>query len=141
MSRYLDLREFLRRWPYDPDQSVRLVKVRDRRKSLLARQPMGLEEYEVDGGRTIYDRTEWNQPWIFSWSDRRLKNRRRRGLQAQRQRLRRVPDGTPQRLNPQDRSTRLGLRAGKSCRTMLSTDPSYTATDATLIAYSGLTTC
>jgi hypothetical protein len=109
MSRYLDLREFLRRWPYDPDQSFRLVKVRDRRKILLVRRPMGREEYEVDG-----------------WPD---------GLR---------PHGMESALDFQLERSAAAKRAGAPANyagTMLSTDPSYTATDATLIAYSGLTTC
>jgi hypothetical protein len=49
MSRHPDLREFLGYWPYDPDQNVRLVSGSDGRGIMLVRQPMGLEEYEVDG--------------------------------------------------------------------------------------------
>lgn len=49
MNRDPDLREFLRRWPYDPDQNVRIVSGRDGRDIMLVRQPMGLEQYEVDG--------------------------------------------------------------------------------------------
>jgi hypothetical protein len=49
VSRLLDLREYLRRWPYDPDQNIRLVIGRDGHDIMLVRQPLGLEEYEVDG--------------------------------------------------------------------------------------------
>ena len=49
MSRYPDLREFLARWPYDPDQNVRIVRGGDGRQVMFVRQAMGIEEYEVDG--------------------------------------------------------------------------------------------
>jgi hypothetical protein len=49
MGRSPDLREFLSSWPYDPDNNVRLEIGKDGREIMLVRQPMGLEEYEVDG--------------------------------------------------------------------------------------------
>jgi hypothetical protein len=49
MSRFPDLREFLSSWPYAPDHNVRLESGNNGRPILLVRQPMGLEQYEVDG--------------------------------------------------------------------------------------------
>lgn len=44
-----DLREFLGAWPFVPDDNVRLVRGGDGRDIMLVRQPLGLEQYEVDG--------------------------------------------------------------------------------------------
>jgi hypothetical protein len=50
-----DLREFLNRWPYNPDDNVRLAHGADGREILLVRRAMGIETYEAngrpDGGR------------------------------------------------------------------------------------------
>ena len=43
------LRSFLQGWPYDPKNNVRVARGADRREIILVRQPMGLEEYEIDG--------------------------------------------------------------------------------------------
>lgn len=55
----VDLRSFLGRWPYDPENNVRFAHGADNREIILVRQPMGLEEYEIDGrpdGRRIHGR-------------------------------------------------------------------------------------
>jgi hypothetical protein len=44
-----DLRSFLGSWPYDPENNVRVAQGADGREIILVRQPMGLEEYEIDG--------------------------------------------------------------------------------------------
>ena len=49
MSETPDLRKFLDSWPYDPDNNVRLARGADEREIMLVRQPLGLEEYEVQG--------------------------------------------------------------------------------------------
>src|SRR5262245_19282149 len=49
MDKAPDLRCFLASWPYDPANNVRLVRGADGREIILVRQPLGLEEYEVDG--------------------------------------------------------------------------------------------
>src|SRR4030095_1795020 len=53
----VDLRSFLGDWPYDPENNVRVAHGADGREIILVRQPMGLEEYEIDGrpeGRRIH---------------------------------------------------------------------------------------
>jgi hypothetical protein len=53
----VDLRSFLGSWPYDPENNVRVARGADCREIILVRQPMGLEEYEIDGrpdGRRIH---------------------------------------------------------------------------------------
>jgi hypothetical protein len=44
-----DLRGILRDWAYDPENSARLVGTARGREFVLVRQPMGLEQYELDG--------------------------------------------------------------------------------------------
>lgn len=44
-----DLRNFLGSWPYDPDHNVRLARIGNKREIMVVRQPMGLEQYELDG--------------------------------------------------------------------------------------------
>jgi hypothetical protein len=53
----VDLRSFLGSWPYNPENNVRVAHGADGREIILVRQPMGLEEYEIDGrpdGRRIH---------------------------------------------------------------------------------------
>jgi hypothetical protein len=49
MSKHFDLRDVLGDWPYDPDDCVRLVRGADGREIMQVRQPLGIEQYEVDG--------------------------------------------------------------------------------------------
>lgn len=49
MSDCFDLREVFGDWPYDPDDCVRLVHGADGREIMQVRQPLGIEQYEVDG--------------------------------------------------------------------------------------------
>jgi hypothetical protein len=44
-----DLRSFLENWPYDAKNNFRIARGEDGREIILVRQPMGLEQYEVDG--------------------------------------------------------------------------------------------
>ncbi len=44
-----DLAGLLREWPYDPEQTARVVQCADGREVLQVRLPMGLEQYEMDG--------------------------------------------------------------------------------------------
>jgi hypothetical protein len=44
-----DLTEILREWEYDPENSVRIVEADDGRKVLQIRQPLGIEQYEMEG--------------------------------------------------------------------------------------------
>jgi hypothetical protein len=43
------LRSFLESWPYDAENNIRVSRGTDGRKIILVRQPMGIEEYEMDG--------------------------------------------------------------------------------------------
>ena len=45
----VDISSFLNEWPYDPDNYVRVVRCPDGRQVLQVRQPMGVEQYEMDG--------------------------------------------------------------------------------------------
>lgn len=49
MINMVDLRSCLESWPYDADKNVRMGRGIDGREIILVRQPMGLEQYEVDG--------------------------------------------------------------------------------------------
>jgi len=49
MEGSVDLTEFFRSWKYDPDNQVRVVKADDGREVLQIRQPLGVEQYELDG--------------------------------------------------------------------------------------------
>jgi CheY-like chemotaxis protein len=44
-----DLRKLLDGWPYDPGRNIRLERSESGREFMLVRQPMGLEQYEVEG--------------------------------------------------------------------------------------------
>jgi hypothetical protein len=53
----VDLRRVLESWPYDAENNIRVARGTDGRKIILVRQPMGLEEYEIDGrpdGRRVH---------------------------------------------------------------------------------------
>lgn len=44
-----DLRGFLSDWLYDPENTVRLISGSDGREIMQVRQPLGIEQYELDG--------------------------------------------------------------------------------------------
>lgn len=44
-----DLTHLLEEWPYDPDQTVRIVVASDGRSVLQVRLPLGIEQYEMEG--------------------------------------------------------------------------------------------
>jgi hypothetical protein len=46
--RILSFQEILESWPYDAEENVRVAFGEGRRKVILVRQPMGLEQYEMD---------------------------------------------------------------------------------------------
>jgi hypothetical protein len=45
----VDLRSLLENWPYDAENNVRNAHGEDGREIILVRQPMGLEQFEIDG--------------------------------------------------------------------------------------------
>jgi hypothetical protein len=49
MKRDLDLLSWLKDWPYDPDKNIRLLRCPDGREVIQVRQPVGIEQYELDG--------------------------------------------------------------------------------------------
>lgn len=62
-----DLTPLLQMWPYDPEQTVRIIVAEDGRSVMQVRLPLGIEQYEMegrpDGARpygfaSILDRTE-----------------------------------------------------------------------------------
>jgi hypothetical protein len=46
---YLDITDLLKQWDYDPDNTIRIQKLRDGREVLQLRQPFGIEQYELVG--------------------------------------------------------------------------------------------
>lgn len=49
MSDTFDLRRLLEKWPYDPDNDVRVVRADDGRELLQVRTPLGIEQLEMEG--------------------------------------------------------------------------------------------
>jgi hypothetical protein len=44
-----DITDILREWEFDADNQIRIVQASDGRQVLQVRQPMGIEQYELDG--------------------------------------------------------------------------------------------
>jgi hypothetical protein len=44
-----DISHILRHWEYDPEDTVRIIKADDGRQVMQVRQPLGIEQYELDG--------------------------------------------------------------------------------------------
>ena len=44
-----DITGLLRNWEYDPDNYIRVLKLKDGREVLQVRQPLGIEQYELTG--------------------------------------------------------------------------------------------
>ncbi len=44
-----DITDILREWEYDSDNQIRIVQADDGRQVLQVRQPLGIEQYELDG--------------------------------------------------------------------------------------------
>lgn len=49
MDNVPDIRKILQLWPYDPENNVRVVQLRDGRHVVQVRLPLGIEQYERDG--------------------------------------------------------------------------------------------
>ncbi len=71
-----DLRPLLDRWPYDPEQTVRMIVGRDGRRKLQVRLPVGIEQYELNG-RPDGARPRAGDSLLAYW-ERRLRLYRRR---------------------------------------------------------------
>ena len=44
-----DITDILREWEFDSDNQIRIIQAEDGRQVLQVRQPMGIEQYELDG--------------------------------------------------------------------------------------------
>jgi len=44
-----DITDILREWEFDPDNQIRIIQADDGRQVLQVRQPLGVEQYELDG--------------------------------------------------------------------------------------------
>ncbi|HTP58857.1 MAG TPA: excinuclease ABC subunit B, partial [Spirochaetia bacterium] len=44
-----DITDLLREWEFDSDNQIRIIQADDGRQVLQVRQPMGIEQYELDG--------------------------------------------------------------------------------------------
>lgn len=44
-----DISDLLQEWPFDPDNNIRVVTIGHERNVMQVRQPMGIEQYELDG--------------------------------------------------------------------------------------------
>ena len=44
-----DISDLLKDWPFDPDNNVRIINIGKERDVMQVRQPMGIEQYELDG--------------------------------------------------------------------------------------------
>jgi hypothetical protein len=49
MDKSGDMTDILRSWEFDPDNQVRIIHALDGREVLQIRQPLGIEQYELDG--------------------------------------------------------------------------------------------
>lgn len=49
MAANADITEILRSWEFDPDNQVRIIQAQDGRDVLQIRQPLGVEQYELEG--------------------------------------------------------------------------------------------
>jgi hypothetical protein len=49
MSENFDLKKWLRDWPFDPENSARIVHGDDGREVMQVRTPLGVEQYELEG--------------------------------------------------------------------------------------------
>lgn len=76
-----DLRRFLEKWPYDPEEPIRAVHGRDGRRKLQLRLPLGVEQYELDG-RPDGARPRGCTSLLVFWEGRLRTFRRRRGSDA-----------------------------------------------------------
>lgn len=44
-----DISHILKSWQYDPDNAIRIIKADNEREVMQVRQPLGIEQYELDG--------------------------------------------------------------------------------------------
>lgn len=73
-----DLTDILREWDYDPENPVRIIEAEDGRKVLQIRQPLGIEQYEMDG-RPDGVRPEGRNCLLDVYHDRLARHRNEHG--------------------------------------------------------------
>jgi hypothetical protein len=73
-----DLGPLLRRWPYDAENAVRMVRGLDGRRKIQVRLPLGMEQYELDG-RPDGARPRGRDSLLEHWERRLDQYRRRHG--------------------------------------------------------------
>ncbi len=73
-----DLRPILDDWPYDDDETVRVIRGGDGRRKLQVRLPLGIEQYELDGRPDGRRPLGWDSVLAY-WEDRLATYRRRKG--------------------------------------------------------------
>jgi hypothetical protein len=73
-----DITEVLREWEYDPENPIRLIEAEDGRRVLQVRQPLGIEQYELEG-RPDGKRPEGKSCLLDVYLDRLEEYRRRQG--------------------------------------------------------------
>lgn len=59
MGNSKDITDILKEWEFDPDDQVRIVRAADGRQVLQVRQPLGIEQYELDGrpdGQRVFEK-------------------------------------------------------------------------------------
>jgi hypothetical protein len=76
-----DLGPLLKRWAFDPDHTVRMIRGRDGRRKVQVRLPLGIEQYDLDG------RPDAARPYgcpsvLAHWERRRRAYVRRHGSDA-----------------------------------------------------------
>jgi len=77
--RDVDIIPLLDDWPFDPEDSVRIVRASDGRQLLQVRLPMGIEQYELDG------RPDGKRPFgsesLLAYHEARLADRKAAGTE------------------------------------------------------------
>ncbi|MCX7591496.1 MAG: UvrB/UvrC motif-containing protein [Kiritimatiellae bacterium] len=75
MHKDVDIKAILDAWPYDPENNVRVVRLRDGRHVIQVRLPLGIEQYERDG-RPDGLRPHGMRSWLDYYIARREEARR-----------------------------------------------------------------
>ena len=76
-----DLSDFFRSWKYDSDNQVRIIKADDGRDVLQIRQPLGVEQYELDG-RPDGQPPEGHSSWLEVFQERLERHIEENGSEA-----------------------------------------------------------
>ena len=77
----IDITDILSEWEFDPDDQYRVVQARDGRDVLQVRQPLGIEQYELDG-RPDGDTPFGKESMLDETTERLASHRHRHGNDA-----------------------------------------------------------